>query len=675
MIKLQFLKTTLLVLASSQIIFSQKKDMSIIDFLNVPGISSVSLSPNGNKIVYILSESDWKENKQIPNLWLADLNSGKSEKITFEKQGLSNPEWSPDSKWISFTSSKEGFIDDEDDEFDENNSQIYLLPTKIGSPKKISNHKTGVSNIAWSNDSKYLYFLASDPKPIEQILAERDGYDVYSFDNNRTQKHLWRIDINGNEEKITDGDFSILNYDLSDDNQKILLQKGPNPFLEFRSLSELWIMDTKLLDETQLTNNLISESSAKISPDGDKVYFVSACNEKFEEYYNKNLFEVSTDGKNAPKIISNNFDYEINSFEFSRENGELFILANMGASNQLWKMDISKRIFSQITDGNHSLTNWDYDLKSNLHVFGINTIENPGDIYLFGKTQKKVTSHYDYIKREFNLPTQKVVSWDGKDGVRVEGILYLPHNFQKSKRYPLVVQTHGGPRSSDKYGFSRGSTRYNAVLTGKGYVVLQPNYRGSTGYGDAFLRDMVGSYFNQSHLDVMTGVDYLINKGIADPDKLIKMGWSAGGHMTNKIITHTDRFKAASSGAGAVNWIGMYAQSDVRLNRSAWFGGNPWQKNAPIDVFWNNSPLKDIHKVKTPTIVLVGGNDKRVPPPQSIELFRALRSLGVETKLLIAPGEPHGWKKLSHRLTKINSELEWFAKYALNKKYDFEKYN
>ena len=238
-----------------------------------------------------------------------------------------------------------------------------------------------------------------------------------------------------------------------------------------------------------------------------------------------------------------------------------------------------------------------------------------------------------------------------------------------------MVQTHGGPRSSDKYGFSRGSTRYNAVLTGKDYAVLQPNYRGSTGYGDAFLRDMVGSYFNQSHLDVMTGVDYLIDKGIADPDKLIKMGWSAGGHMTNKIITHTERFKAASSGAGAVNWIGMYAQSDVRLNRSAWFGGDPWQKDAPIDVFWNNSPLKDIHKVKTPTLVLVGGNDKRVPPPQSVELFRALRSLGVETKLLIAPGEPHGWRKLSHRLTKINSELEWFAKYALNKKYVYEKHD
>ena len=167
------LKTILLIFISSQIIFSQKKDMSIIDFLNIPGISSVSISPNGNKIVYILSESDWKENKQISNLWLTDLNSGISQKITFEKKGLSNPEWSPDSKWISFTSSKEGFIDNEDDEFDSGNSQIYLLPTKIGSPKKLSNHRTGVSNIKWSNDSKYLYFIANDPKTKEQILASR----------------------------------------------------------------------------------------------------------------------------------------------------------------------------------------------------------------------------------------------------------------------------------------------------------------------------------------------------------------------------------------------------------------------------------------------------------------------------------------------------------------------
>ena len=160
-------------------------------------------------------------------------------------------------------------------------------------------------------------------------------------------------------------------------------------------------MDMELSKEIKLTNNSISESSAKISPNGDTVYFISACNEKFEEYYNRNLFEVSTDGKNTPKIISNDFGHEIYSFEFSRKKGELFILVNMGASTQLWKMDTLKRIFSQITNGNHSLTNWDYNSKSNLHVFGINTIENPGDIYLHGKTPVSYT--------HLTLPTKRIV--------------------------------------------------------------------------------------------------------------------------------------------------------------------------------------------------------------------------------------------------------------------------
>ena len=142
------------------------------------------------------------------------------------------------------------------------------------------------------------------------------------------------------------------------------------------------------------------------------------------------------------------------------------------------------------------------------------------------------------------------------------------------------------------------------MLAGKGYVSLQPNYRGSTGYGDAFLRDMVGHYFQNAHLDVMAGVDELIRRGIADPDRMVKMGWSGGGHMTNKIVTFTDRFKAASSGAGAAHWVSMYAQSDIRTYRTPWFGGTPWQKDAPIDAYWNNSPLKDVANVKTPTHVL-----------------------------------------------------------------------
>ena len=228
-----------------------------------------------------------------------------------------------------------------------------------------------------------------------------------------------------------------------------------------------------------------------------------------------------------------------------------------------------------------------------------------------------------------------------------------------------------GRRSSDKFRFGRWSS-YVEILTARGYAVFKPNYRGSTGYGDEFLRDMVGHYFNQAHLDVMAGVDYLIERGIVDGDRMAKMGWSAGGHMTNKIITHTGRFKAASSGAGAVNWISMYGQSDVRHPRTPWFGGTPWQEDAPIDVYWGNSPLKDIYRVTTPTLVIVGENDVRVPAPQSVELYRALRTNGVDTHLYIAPREPHGLRELRHQLFKVNVELEWFERHVRGIDYEWE---
>jgi dipeptidyl aminopeptidase/acylaminoacyl peptidase len=184
---------------------------------------------------------------------------------------------------------------------------------------------------------------------------------------------------------------------------------------------------------------------------------------------------------------------------------------------------------------------------------------------------------------------------------------------------------------------------------------------------------MVGHYFKNAHLDVMAGVDYLVQLGIADKERMVKMGWSAGGHMTNKIITFTDRFKAASSGAGAANWISMYAQSDVRTYRTPWFGGTPWEKDAPIDIYWDNSPLKYVANVKTPTLFLVGQQDPRVPMPQSMEMWRGVKQQGVPTHLWVAPREPHGWQELRHRLFKANVELDWFEKWVMERTWTWEK--
>lgn len=653
---------TLLVFVSLTTL-AQKKSMSIVDFLNIPGVGSPQISPDGEQILYILSESDWEANRQIGHIRLVNADGTDNRQLTFGKDGEGNPRWSPDGKWISFTAKR----------YDAKATQVYLMRADGGEGMQLTSGETAASSHAWSPDGRYIYYIATDTLTKAEKKRKKIRDDVFALDENYQQRHLYKIDVSSQEvTKLTDGDFSVMGYHIAPNSSRVAIQKSPNPLYDNYWQSEIWVMGMNGENPQQVTDNDIGESGLQLSPDGSQIAFVAFANEDLDFYYNDKLFTIPVTG-GKPMAHMTDWPYEVVGGSWSADGKSVFLRANMGSRVQLWQYELASKKRTQLTKGDFSVGNWNYQPKNGLHVLSMNTIDNPGDLSLMKKNKvTPITSHFNYLKAEYNLPKQEVITWKGEDGVEVEGIFYTPHDFQSGKKYPLVVQTHGGPAASSKLGLSRGTSSYHPVLTGMGYVVLQPNYRGSTGYGDDFLRDMVGSYFNQSHLDVMTGVDHLIAEGIADPDRMIKMGWSAGGHMTNKIITFTDRFKAASSGAGAVNWMGMYAQSDIRTYRTPWFGGSPWEKDAPTDVYWEHSPLKDIAKVTTPTLVLVGEKDPRVPLPQSVELYRALRSNGVPTHLYVAPREPHGWRELQHRLYKINIELEWFAKYGLEMDYKWE---
>lgn len=651
--------------ACGALLAQPQRPMTLVDIINMPLVSDPQLSPDGRQIVFVKSEANWKADRRIGHIWRIQADGSGLTQMTSGTDGESSPRWSPDGKTIAFIA-KRGTEP-------EAVAQILLISTAGGEAQPLTTHATAVSNIQWSKDGASIYFRAADPKPEEQKAREKLKDDVFMFDEDFQQQHLWNVAIAGKaEHRITQGAYSVLAYQLSPDGKRIVFHRAPSPQLEDSDQSEVWVSDADGSNGKQITHNRVQESDAGLSPNGAEVLFLAQANQKFETYYNAKIF-VAPSGGGSARLLMPDLPYEVEKASWSKDGKSIYFLANMGVHAEVFKVSAQGGKPEQLTNGKHGITNWTMSGDANTQVFTAYEMTSPGEVWIMQSGgPRKVTAIYEQMVREFKLPRQEKVEWKGADGVTVEGLLYYPLDYQEGKRYPLAVQTHGGPQASDKFGFG-GTQNYVPVLAAMGYAVLQPNYRGSTGYGDDFMRDMVGHYFKNAHLDVLAGVDYLIKAGIADPDHMIKMGWSGGGHMTNKIITVTDRFKAAAAGAGASDWVSMYAQSDVRTYRTPWFGGTPWQKDAPIAAYWDNSPLKDVWKVKTPTIFLVGQNDVRVPQPQSVEMYRALKSNGVPTHLYVAPREPHGWAELRHVLFKMNVELDWFEKYAMNRTYTWEK--
>lgn len=652
--------------------------MTAVDLIDVPRLSDPQLSPDGTQVVFLRSDADWHANKRIPHVWRAVVATGETAQLTAGTDGEMSPRWSPDGRSLAFIAKRSG----------DDVAQIYLLAVAGGEASRLTAHDTAPTSLAWMPDGRALLFLAPEAKTVAERAREKAKDDVYAFDEDYKHVHLWRLELPstaspstggasrppvGRIARVTSGDFTIAAFEVSRDGRRVVHQRLPNPLFASGERGEIWLMDADGQRPVRVTTNTIAETAPTLSPDGTEVLFTAAANARLESYHNGKVFAAAAAGGTPRLVTPADFTHEVERAEWAADGRTIYFVANTGVRTQLFAVPAGGGTPRPLTSGDHTVLGWRHFEGPDAHVFGLDEPSNAGDLRVLGVAgpPKRVTHVFDDLAQTFRLPQVEAMTWAGADGATIEGLLYYPLDYVAGTRVPLVVQTHGGPASSDRFGFG-GWTSYTAVLAAHGYAVLKPNYRGSTGYGDPFLRDMIGHYFKNAHLDVLAGVDALIARGIADPERLIKMGWSAGGHMTNKLITFTDRFKAASSGAGAANWVSMYAQSDVRSYRTPWFGGTPWQAGAPLDVYWEHSPIREVAKVKTPTIFIVGEKDPRVPLAQSIEMHRALKSLGVPTTLYVAPREPHGFLELRHQLTKINVELEWFERWVGKRTYTWE---
>jgi len=642
--------------------------MTLIDLAELPRLLDPQLSPDGRTLTYMRSHADWKIGRPVWHLWRQTI-GGEPHQLTFGENGEApgTTRWSPDGRSIVFW----------------RDGQLQLLAIDGGEARQLTHHATSVVPSmppAWAADGSAVYFAAPDPRSAEEAERDRLRDDVYALDETSfKQRHLWKVAVAGGAEtQLTSGDWSVAGFRVSRDGSRIAFHRAPSPLTADAPLSEVWIMDADGSGARAMTQNHVEETSAELSPDNRQLLFLAESNAQFDPYYNSNLFVAPAGGGPARALLPD-FRFAIDQATWAPDGHSIYAAVNMGVHSEVFRIEVPSGRYTQLTDGRHYIPpGFALAAAARTLVMQFDEPARFGDVYTLAIDRDavpvRVTNLFDVLERDFVLPRQEKVEWVSQDGTTIEGLLFYPVEFDPAKKYPLVVQMHGGPMESDKYGAGAGLLlNYVPVLAAKGYLVLRPNYRGSTGYGNAFLRDVVGHYFHNMPLDILSGVDALIRRGLADPDRLVLMGWSAGAHLVNRLIAMSSRFKAAASGAGVANWTSLYAQSDTRDSRTIWFGGTPWQKNAPAAAYWDNSPLRDIARATTPTLLLAGENDARVPKEQSVEMFRALRSNGVPTKLWIAPREPHQWGELRHLLFKANAELEWFERYAMGRTYEWEK--
>ena len=661
---------SLILVGASETVFTfqSPRPMTMVDVIEVPRINDAQLSPDGRTVVYMLNAADWKADRKISHLWRQDVGGRAPVQLTFGDSADAYPRWSPDGKTLFFL----------------RGGQLYLLPIDGGEPRALTRHATSVyvnplavgSGPAWSPDGSAVYFLATDARTADERERDKQYDESYAFEEGLKQRHLWKVVVSTSaEEKITDGEVSDLAFRVSRDGKQLVIHRAPTPLTGDTHRSEIWAVDATGQNPRVLTHNAVPEYEAELSPDNSQLLFVAEANTQLDVYYKSSLFVMPASSNGTPRMLAPDFPYDVDHAMWAPDGKSIYAVVNMGVHTEVYQFELGSKPPRALTDGQHSIQF--LSIVANRLAFGIDEPTRFADLWtmpLAGGTPTRVTGVYDNLAHDFALPRQERFAWASEDGTAVEGLLYYPIGYEPGKPYPLIVQMHGGPEESDKFGAGTAFVNdYIPLLAAKGYLVLKPNYRGSTGYGNAFKRDLVGSYFRHMPGDVLAGVDALVKQGLADPDRLVLMGWSAGGTLTNKLVTMTDRFKAASSGAGAANWISMYAQSDARTFRTPWFGGTPWQRNAPIDAYWDNSPLKDVANVKTPIVFLAGELDTRVPKEQVIEMFRGVKSNGVPTHLYMAPREGHGWGGMRHELFKANVELEWFEKYAMGRAYAWEK--
>ncbi|HEY7292308.1 MAG TPA: S9 family peptidase [Vicinamibacterales bacterium] len=626
---------------------------TVDQILSIKRAGSPEISPDGRMVAYTVRETNWDDNAYEMQLWLADVGSGTTRQLTHARKSSQAPAWSPDGSRLAF-------ISDRTDK-----RQIYVINPNAGEAEAVTTLEDGVSSFVWAPDSRRIAYTATEPK--SAALKDREKkygeFQIVERDFRMTQLFVFDL-VTRSTKQLTTGAFTVGDFTWSPDGTRIAYDHRANPSPGALASTDISIVTVDDATSHPLVTLDGPDSNPVWSPDGLRIAFQTAnANPRF--FYTNSVIAVVPASGGTPTVLTASFDEDPSLVSWT--DSGIFFSASEHTYSYLYRLDPATKTLAKVTAPDHTVNSsfsTSHDGKS--VAFLRSDATSMAEVYVrsgAAGTEKKLTN-LNAQTSGWTTSTLDVISWKSQDGATIEGVLHKPSNYDPSRRYPLLVVIHGGPT-----GVSRAIPFTSAIYpidvwVPRGVLVLEPNYRGSAGYGEKFRSLNVNNLGVGDAWDVLSGVDSLVTKGAVDAARVGVMGWSQGGYISAFLATHdAARFKAISVGAGISDWMTYYVNTDIHPFTRQYLESTPWDNPA---IYAKTSPITYIKQAKTPTLIQHGATDQRVPLPNAYELYQGLLDNKVPSKLIVYQGFGgigHGpTKPKSHRAT-MEHNLEWFDQY------------
>jgi dipeptidyl aminopeptidase/acylaminoacyl peptidase len=611
------------------------------------------VSPDGRLVAYTIREANWADDAYETEVWIGDPTTGTRRQLTRARKSSTQPTWSPDGKWLAF-------ISDRTDK-----PQVYRIDPAGGEAEILTDESEGVNGLAWSPNGRSIAYTSNEPK--SDAVKERDKKygEYFVIDRDHRMTHLHVLDVATRKtRKLTEGAFVVGAFAWSPDGTKIVFDHRINSDAANGGTADIAVVTVADGRVQQLVTQTGPDTNPMWSPDGLRVAFETTMGDPFFYYVNTLIATVPAAGGD-PKPVTEVFDENMSLVAWGKT--AIFFSASSRTWSSLYSLNADTAAVARHTRAEQS-NNSAFSLSADrtMAAFVGSDAKSFPEIYVAPIATMAATRVSDEAAQvaTWAAPVQEVITWKSQDGTPIEGILHKPATLEPGRGYPLLVVIHGGPTGvSRPIPFASTNAYPIESFVAAGALVLEPNYRGSAGYGARFRALNVRNLGVGDAWDVISGVDHLVTQGLVDKDRVGSMGWSQGGYISAFLATHdTTRFRAVSVGAGISNWITYYVNTDIHPFTRQYLKATPWDDP---EIYAKTSPMTYITQAKTPTLIQHGELDRRVPIPNAYELYQGLQDVGVPTRLIVFKGFGHLLTKPKANRAAMEQNLEWFSQHVL----------